>query len=275
MGILNVTPDSFSDGGEFFDPEHAVAQGLKLVEDGADVLDVGGESTRPNSTPVDEDEELRRVVPVLQSLRRQTKVPLSIDTTKANVARAALEAGAQIVNDISGLMFDPAMPKVCLDFQAGVVAMHIQGTPQTMQINPQYDDVVAEVSIWLQARVHSLLDFGIPPEKLCLDPGIGFGKTPEHNMQLLSNVAALKSLGFPVLIGHSRKRFIGKMLGRKVDETLAGTVGIAIALARQNVDMIRVHDVRAVRDALLAWNAVNSRVPHDERSFERGLSFQV
>lgn len=260
MGILNVTPDSFSDGGEHDALDAAVAYGLQLVEDGAEILDVGGESTRPNAEPVSEAEELRRVVPVISALSQRTRVPISIDTTKAAVARAALEAGASIVNDVSGLTFDPAIVDVCRETSAGVVCMHIQGTPQTMQIDPHYDDVVRDVCGWLKARLDLLTASGIPAERILLDPGIGFGKTPEHNVKLLSNVDELKRLGCPVLVGHSRKRFIGKLLGRKVDERNFGTVGIAIALAQQKVDVLRIHDVRAVRDSLLAWDAVACHV---------------
>ncbi|MCC7423176.1 MAG: dihydropteroate synthase [Planctomycetaceae bacterium] len=260
MGILNVTPDSFSDGGEHASVDAAVAHGLRLVEDGADILDIGGESTRPNSEPVSEAEELRRVVPVIRELARHTSAPISIDTTKAAVAQAALEAGAAIVNDISGLTFEPAIIDVCRTMEAGVVCMHIQGTPQTMQINPQYDDVVRDIRGWLSDRIAALKAAGIASERIVLDPGIGFGKTPEHNISLLSNVAALQSLGSPILIGHSRKRFIGKLLGRKVDERNFGTVGISIALAQQHVEILRIHDVRAVRDSLLAWDAVASRI---------------
>lgn len=260
MGILNVTPDSFSDGGEHASVEAAVAHGLQLVEDGADILDIGGESTRPNSEPVGEAEELRRVVPVIRELARQTSAPISIDTTKAAVARAALEAGAAIVNDISGLTFEPAIIDVCRTTEAGVVCMHIQGTPQTMQINPQYDDVVRDIQGWLTERTDALMSAGIAAERIVLDPGIGFGKTPEHNIALLSNIAALQSLGYPVLVGHSRKRFIGRLLGRKVDERNFGTVGISIALAQQHVEILRIHDVRAVRDSLLAWDAVAGRL---------------
>lgn len=260
MGILNVTPDSFSDGGENFPHEAAVARGLQLVDDGADILDVGGESTRPQSTPVPADEELRRVVPVVRALAGQVSVPISIDTTKAVVARAALDAGADIVNDISGLTFDAEMIDVCRRTGAGVVCMHIQGTPQTMQIAPRYDDCVRDVSAWLRARLERLFAEGIAPDRIVLDPGIGFGKTPQHNVELLSHARDLHALGRPLLVGHSRKRFLGKLLGRKVDERDSGTVGVAIALAQQGVEILRVHDVRAVRDALVAWHAVASRI---------------
>ncbi len=256
MGIVNVTPDSFSDGGQFLDRTAAVEHALRLAEDGADILDVGGESTRPNAESVPEQEELDRVVPVIEQLARRTETPISIDTTKAAVARAALCAGAHIVNDISGLTFDPAMPEVCRELQAGVVVMHIQGTPRTMQLDPRYDDVVREVTDWLAVRIAVLHAAGIDRERICIDPGIGFGKTAAHNLQLLSNIRGLAELGLPVLVGHSRKRFLSKLLGRKVEETTYGTVGVSVALAQQGVDVLRIHDVRAVRDALLAWNAV-------------------
>ena len=261
MGILNVTPDSFSDGGECLSVEAAVARGAELVRQGADIIDVGGESTRPQAAPVGIEDELRRVVPAIRALKQQIDRPISIDTTKAAVARAAVEAGAVIVNDVSGLTFDPDMISACRDTAVGVVCMHIQGTPQTMQIDPQYDDVVRDVRRWLQARVAALASAGIPPERIVLDPGVGFGKTPEHNVALLSHVGELRSVGRPVLVGHSRKRFLGKLLGRKVDERVFGTVGVAVALAQQRVELLRVHDVQAVRDALLAWHAVAERIP--------------
>lgn len=256
MGILNVTPDSFSDGGRYAQVETAVAQGLKLIEEGADILDVGGESTRPQSTPVPEDEELRRVVPVIRRLAAETSTPISIDTTKSAVAKAALDAGAVIVNDISGLTFDPLMIDVCRSSGAAVVCMHIQGTPQTMQDDPHYEDVVTEVTAWLERRLEALESQGIARERICLDPGIGFGKTARHNLELLSHVGRFHEMKRPVLIGHSRKRFVGKILGRPVDERSLGTVGISLALACQGADILRLHDVRATRDALLAFRAV-------------------
>lgn len=255
MGIVNVTPDSFSDGGQFFDPGAAVSRGLQLVADGADILDVGGESTRPDSLIVSADEERRRVVPVIQGLARQTSTPISIDTSKAEVARAALDAGATIVNDISGLRFDPAMIRTCAACRCGVVCMHIQGTPQTMQIAPHYQDVLAEVLAYLAERVQVLTDAGIAAERIALDPGIGFGKTASHNLTLLAAIRTLQSLGRPILIGHSRKRFLQKLIGRPVDERLFGTVGVSVGLAHQGVDILRVHDVGANRDAVTAFLA--------------------
>lgn len=253
MGIVNVTPDSFSDGGRFLAQGAAVRHALQLAEDGADILDIGGESTRPGAERVSVDEELRRVLGVIAELRPQTDCLLSIDTTKADVARQALEAGADIVNDISGLTFDDTMPEVCADSDCGVIAMHILGNPQTMQDDPQYNDVVRDVSDWLRQRLDDLMQRGIAAERLAIDPGIGFGKTAQHNVELLSNIAALRSLGHPVLIGHSRKRFLAKVLGRPVEERSAGTLGVAIAAAEQGADMLRVHDVRSTRDALVAW----------------------
>lgn len=263
MGIVNVTPDSFSDGGEFASPERAVAHALQLAADGADVLDIGGESTRPGSSPVSAAEELDRVAPVIEQLRPQTTVPISIDTTKAVVAREALRLGAEIVNDISGLTFDPDMPAVCAEFEAGVICMHIQGTPATMQVDPRYDDVVSEVADWLQARLIALEQAGIDPARVMLDPGIGFGKTAEHNLQLMQHLPRLKQLGRPILVGHSRKRFLGKILGRTVDERQAGTIGVSVALAARGADLLRVHDVRAIRDALVAWQTIATDLPQD------------
>ncbi|MBC7819789.1 MAG: dihydropteroate synthase, partial [Planctomycetaceae bacterium] len=229
-----------------------------LVDEGADILDIGGESTRPGATPVSMEDELRRVVPVVRELARQTRVPISIDTSKAEVARQCLDAGAVIVNDISGLTFDADMPRVCRESTCGVIVMHIQGTPQTMQLNPRYDDVVADVCRYFSLRLDELEAAGIARERIVLDPGIGFGKTAEHNLELLSHIAEFHRLGQPVLIGHSRKRFLKKVLGREVEERNSGTLGVSLALAAQGTDILRVHDVRATRDALLAWHTVLS-----------------
>ncbi len=256
MGIVNVTPDSFSDGGEFLDQTRAIEQCLRLVDDGADLLDVGGESTRPGAVPVGEEEEIRRVVPVIAEVARRVSVPISIDTTKAAVARRALDAGAAIVNDISGLRFDPHMPEVCAHAQAGIVCMHMQGTPQTMQIDPRYTDVVREVADYLAQRLAALEACGIARERVVIDPGIGFGKTPDHNLTILKNIARFRALGRPVLIGHSRKRFLAKILGRTLDETSSATLGVSVAAALAGADLLRVHDVRATRDVLAACWAV-------------------
>jgi dihydropteroate synthase len=256
MGIVNVTPDSFSDAGQFLDPSRAVDQCLRLVADGADLIDLGGESTRPGATPVGEHEEIRRVVPVVAEVARRLSIPISIDTTKASVAERALGAGAMIVNDISGLRFDPRMPSVCAQAQAGVICMHMQGTPQTMQVDPHYENVVSEVAEFLTDRLAALEDCGIARERVVIDPGIGFGKTPAHNLAILKDIARFRAIGRPVLIGHSRKRFLAKILGRTLDETSAATIGVAVAATLAGADLLRVHEVRATRDALAACWAV-------------------
>lgn len=257
MGILNVTPDSFSDGGRFNTIDAAVNRALQMADDGANIIDIGGESTRPGAEPVSLEEELQRTIPVIRRLATQLRIPISIDTTKAEVARQALDAGAEIVNDISGLTFDPDMLEVCRQADAGICVMHIQGTPQTMQHNPHYMNVVSEVVEFLQQQVDRCLMAGIPPERMCVDPGIGFGKTSDHNLELLKAVPRLQQdLQRPVLIGHSRKRFLAKILGRAVEENSAGTIGVAVALAQLGVDVLRVHDVGAIRDALVAWDTV-------------------
>ena len=257
MGILNVTPDSFSDGGRFSTIDAAVSRALQMAEDGADMIDIGGESTRPGAEPVLLEEELRRTIPVIQKLATKLRVPMSIDTTKAEVARQALDAGAEIVNDISGLTFDRDMLEVCRKADAGICVMHIQGTPQTMQQNPQYGNVVSEVIEFLQQQVDRCLMAGISAERMCVDPGIGFGKTAGHNLELMSAVPKIQqALHRPVLIGHSRKRFLSKILGHTVEEQLAGTIGVTVALAELGTDVLRIHDVRDVRDALVAWDTI-------------------
>ncbi|MAT72257.1 MAG: dihydropteroate synthase [Planctomycetaceae bacterium] len=255
MGIINATPDSFSDGGRFFDPAAAIARGEQLAADGADLLDIGGESTRPYAEVVDAAEEQRRTQPVIAALAAAVDVPLSIDTSKASVAAAALEAGAQIINDVTGLTGDPAMLPLAVASAAGVCAMHMRGTPQTMQDDPQYDDLVGEIHAYLAARRDALLAAGVAAERICLDPGIGFGKTHQHNIQLMANCWRLHDLGCPLLVGHSRKGFLGKLIGDKQADRTAATVGAALALAVQGVQVIRVHDVRPVREALLAMEA--------------------
>jgi len=256
MGIVNVTPDSFSDGGRHADVEAAVAHGLALVADGADLLDVGGESTRPYSTPVDADEEWRRVGQVVHRLARESGVPVSIDTSKATVAARAIAAGAEIINDVTGLEGDPDMVRVAIESGAAVCAMHMQGTPQTMQVAPRYADVVAEIHGYLRRRRDALVAAGIPLERICLDPGIGFGKTHEHNLALLAAAGRFLDLGTPILVGHSRKGFIGKVIERELGrpatmaERDAGTAAAACRLAAAGVQIVRVHAVGLVRAAL-------------------------
>ncbi len=255
MGIVNVTPDSFSDGGEFLDPRRAIDHALDLVEQGADLLDIGGESTRPYSDRVAPEEELRRVIPVVEALASMIDLPLSIDTSKALVAREAMAAGAEIINDVTGLTGDPAMLEVAIESQAGLCVMHMQGTPQTMQDNPQYDNVTREIADYLSQRRDSLLAAGIPLERICLDPGIGFGKSHEHNLELMQGCRTFHQLGCPLLVGHSRKGFLGKLLGDKEQDRSWATLGGAISLARQGVQVIRLHEIRPTREALLAFAA--------------------
>ncbi|RLS51138.1 MAG: dihydropteroate synthase [Planctomycetota bacterium] len=262
MGILNVTPDSFSDGGRYQDVAAAVGQGLQLAADGAAVIDIGGESTRPGAEPVSADNELRRVIPVIAALRQQSTIPISIDTMKASVAREALAAGANIVNDVSGLTFDRKMPETCAASDCGVIVMHMQGSPQTMQANPHYIDVVTEIRQFFDHQLHQLAAAGIEPHRVMLDPGIGFGKAARHNLQLMHSLKELRAAGRPLLIGHSRKRFLKHLLGRELDERSAGTLGVAIALAEQGVDLLRVHEVSPLRDALIAWQAIRTGEIH-------------
>ena len=245
MGIVNVTPDSFSDGGLFFDEERAVAHGRELAEQGADILDIGGESTRPGSDPVSEEEEIRRVVPVIKRLSRECTLPLSIDTYKANVARAGLAAGACIVNDISGLTYDPSMIEVVREFQATVILMHVLGSPKTMQVRPVYQDVVREVYEFLESRSAAARGIGI--SQIIIDPGLGFGKDLEHNLDLVRHLKMFKPIGYPVLIGPSRKSFIGKILDLPTRERLEGTAAAVTACIMHGANIIRVHDVREMK----------------------------
>ncbi len=248
MGILNVTPDSFSDGGEFVDPEKAVARGLEIVAEGADIIDVGGESTRPGAAPVSPLEEMERTIPVIEKLRAQTDALISIDTQKAEVARVAVAAGADIVNDVSALA-DPDMAAVASETGAGLVLMHMQGTPETMQNDPRYDDVVSNVRNFLEERMAFAAEQGVLPKQIALDPGIGFGKTDEHNLALLRGIPELTALGRPVLIGASRKSFIGRLLERIPEERLAGSLAAAVFAKLRGVQLLRVHDVKESCDA--------------------------
>jgi dihydropteroate synthase len=257
MGIVNVTPDSFSDGGRFASTEAAVAHALDLVRQGADLLDVGGESSRPGAEPVPADEEMRRVLPVVRQLAAATSVPLSVDTTKAAVADACLAAGAHVINDITALLGDPDMARVAAARRAGVVLMHMRGTPRTMQLDPRYDDVVAEVVRFLDERLRAATAAGIEAGRVVLDPGIGFGKTTEHNLKLLAHLGELRALGRPVLLGVSRKNCLGKVLGRGVGERLAGSLAAAChAVTRGTAQIVRAHDVRETREAVALLAAI-------------------
>jgi dihydropteroate synthase len=256
MGVLNVTPDSFSDGGLYAEPGRAVDRGLALVAEGADIVDVGGESTRPGSLPVPEAEELRRVVPVVEALRKQTPALISVDTTKSAVARAALEAGADIVNDTSALRFDPAMAGVVARSGAAVVLMHMKGTPLTMQDAPAYDDIVGEIAAFLDDRIRVAEAAGIPRGRIVVDPGIGFGKSFAHNLELLRRQADFHALGRPLLVGFSRKAFLGRILDRPPDERLEGTIAAAVLSVERGAHILRVHDVGPVARAVRAAEAI-------------------
>ncbi len=259
MGILNVTPDSFSDGGRFLSVESALARARQLIREGADIIDIGGESTRPGAEPVPTEEELRRVIPVIRAIRQESSVPISIDTYKAAVAQAALEAGANIINDISALRFDPQMARVVADARVPVVLMHMLGTPKTMQQNPVYTDVVREIKGFLAERIVFARAHGI--EKIIIDPGIGFGKTVEHNVEILRRLSELKELGCPILIGTSRKSFIGKLGGTEenplpIPERLEGTIASNVIAVLNGAQIVRVHDVAAMKKALAIVDAV-------------------
>ncbi len=265
MGIINVTPDSFYDGGKRLDSDKAVADGIGLVESGADIIDIGGESTRPGAGAVSLEEELQRVLPVIQGLRRNVKVPISIDTYKAQVAQAALREGADLVNDISALRFDPRMAVLVAAEKVPVVLMHMQGTPQTMQAEPIYKDVLQEVQDFLAAQVRFAIEAGVDRKSIIIDPGIGFGKTLEHNLTLLKGLPALASVGQPLLVGASRKAFIGKILGVEPDERLEGSLAAAIAAVFGGAHIIRVHDVNETRKAVRVADAIRFGVPGVER----------
>jgi dihydropteroate synthase len=256
MGVVNVTPDSFSDGGRYFDAGKAVARGLELAAEGADILDIGGESTRPGSLPVPEAEELRRVVPVIEALRKRTAALLSIDTTKATVARAALAAGADIVNDTSAFRFDPAMPGEVARSGAGVILMHMKGTPLTMQDAPRYDDLLGEVGAFLGERMRLAEAAGIPRERIIVDPGIGFGKTFEDNLVILRRQEVFHALGRPVLLGFSRKAFLGRILGLPPEERLEGTIAAAVLSVDRGAHILRVHDVGPLARAVRSTEAI-------------------
>jgi dihydropteroate synthase len=252
MGVINVTPDSFSDGGEFLDPDRAIAHGLQLAADGAEILDVGGESTRPGALPVPADEELRRVLPVIEGLVTQgVAAQISIDTSKAAVASEALNTGATFVNDVTALRGDPAMASLVAESGADCCLMHMLGEPRTMQDDPYYDDVVSEVKAFLQDRLSHAVDQGIAESKVVLDPGIGFGKTLEHNLELVRRLEEIVAIGPPVMIGASRKSFLGRISGRSdPHERVPGTVAVNVLAYERGVRLFRVHDVPPNRDAL-------------------------
>ena len=256
MGIVNITPDSFSDGGLYLETDAAVAHALQLVHEGADLIDIGGESSRPGADTIPCELELQRVIPTIRALAQQTQVPISVDTTKAEVARQALRAGAQIVNDITGLQ-DLEMRHVVREYGAGVILMHMQGNPRTMQINPCYDNLFSQIEDFFCERMNMAQAAGISTDQICLDPGLGFGKNHEHNYMLLRNLRYFQKLGRPVCLGVSRKGFIGTVTGRPRPERLAGSLALAChALADKAAQILRVHDVAAHRDAVLIMEAL-------------------
>jgi dihydropteroate synthase len=254
MGIVNVTPDSFSDGGAYLDPDAAIAHGFELVGEGADILDVGGESTRPGAAEVSAAEEIERVVPVIEGLA-DAGVPISIDTSKAAVAERALGAGASIVNDVTALG-DPAMAPLCAEANCGLVLMHMKGTPRTMQQEPRYEDLLGEISAFLRERIDRAVEAGLAEEAIWLDPGIGFGKTVDHNLELIDRLGELRELGRPLVLGASRKSFIGKLSGREVGERLGGSLAAAVVGSLRGADVLRVHDVGATREAVMVTEAI-------------------
>jgi dihydropteroate synthase len=261
MGILNVTPDSFSDGGRFLDAGKAVARGEAMIAEGAELIDVGGESTRPGAAPVDEAEELRRVIPVVKALASRTGAVISIDTRKAGVARAALDAGASIVNDIEAQRTDPELWRAVAAAGAGYVSMHMQGTPQTMQADPRYEDVVGEVTGFFRERLLRLEACGVRPEQVLLDPGIGFGKTLDHNLALIRGLGVISTLGRPILLGVSRKSFIGRLFGAEPDDRLGASLACALWAAGSGAGMFRVHDVAETVQALRMREILNQKNP--------------
>ncbi len=257
MGILNVTPDSFSDGARFFDRSNAIEQARALAKAGADILDIGGESTRPGSQFVDADTELGRIIPVIESVLPEIDIPVSVDTRKASVAAEALRLGCHLINDISA-GGDPGMIEVLGKFEAPVIIMHMKGEPKTMQVSPAYTEVVGEVVDFLEIRARALTDGGIPADRIVIDPGLGFGKRFIDNLRLLKNIGQIRQLGYPVLIGGSRKRFIGELLQANVDHRLAGDLAVVAACCRGGADIIRVHDVRETVDFIKTLDAVDN-----------------
>lgn len=257
MGVINATPDSFSDGGSFLDPTAACDHGLRLVAEGADILDIGGESTRPGAQSVSANEEMRRVLPVIRSIRETSQVLISIDTSKAEVARAALDAGADIINDVTGLQGDPEMAKVAAEAGSGVVVMHMQGTPRTMQMAPKYHDVVSEVGDFFRHALNHAVGSGIDPMTIALDPGIGFGKTPEHNSALLRHLTQFHELGRPLLVGVSRKSFLGWIAGSsQMEDRFWPGVALTSFCRERGARILRVHDVKAHNEALKMTEAI-------------------
>jgi dihydropteroate synthase len=256
MGILNITPDSFSDGGLYLDSNKAIDHGLRLIAEGADILDVGGESTRPGSDPTPGEVELKRILPVISGLKKHTDALISVDTMKSEVAQAAIEEGADIINDISALRNDPGMLKLAVEKDAPVILMHMKGTPKTMQVEPHYDDVLAEIHAFFEKRITWAIGNGLNREKIIIDPGIGFGKRLQDNLTLIRNLNSFRTLDQPILIGVSRKAFIGKTLDLPSNERVEGSIASAVISVLQGVHILRVHDVAASKRAVVMAEAI-------------------
>lgn len=261
MGILNVTPDSFSDGGKYNNPQRALQRALEMEEEGADIIDVGGESTRPGSDPISPEEELDRILPVLELLLKEVEIPISVDTYKARVAKTVLELGVHMINDISGLHFDGEMARVVADYDVPVVLMHIRGRPKDMQRNPIYKDLMGEIIDYLEESINLALGNGVKEENIIVDPGIGFGKKPEHNLLILRRLGELKTLGYPLLIGPSRKSFIGKILALPVDQRLEGTAACVALGISNGADIVRVHDVKEIKRVIQITDLILGKTP--------------
>lgn len=264
MGVLNVTPDSFSDGGRYFDESSAIAHALRMTREGADVLDIGGESSRPGAEPLPLEEELKRTIPVIARIAKEISIPISIDTYKAEVAQKALDAGASIVNDISGLRFDPEMARMVARYEVPVVIMHMKGTPRDMQKNPVYDDLIQEILDYLRKGIRTAEESGIAEDRIIIDPGIGFGKTFAHNLQIIHKLHEFTLLGKPVLVGPSRKAFIGKVLGDvPPDERLEGTAAAVAISVMNGASLVRVHEVREMARVVKVADAIRRMKIHD------------
>ena len=256
MGILNVTPDSFSDGGTYLDPYKAVDKVAEMVQEGVHLIDIGGESTRPGASHVPAEEELKRIIPVIDRISKNISIPISVDTYKAEVARSAIDAGAHIINDISGLRFDPKMAEIAAKVACPVILMHIKGRPGNMQINPHYDSLIDEVMAYLEESINMAEQAGVAPEKIIIDPGIGFGKSFDHNLQLINRLDEFRILGKPILIGPSRKSFIGQILDASPEERIEGTIAAAIVALQKGAHIIRVHDVKEASKAVKVADAI-------------------
>ncbi|MFO7980020.1 MAG: dihydropteroate synthase [Candidatus Aminicenantes bacterium] len=269
MGILNITPDSFSDGGLYYNKQNAVKRGLQLIEEGADILDIGGESSRPGSDPITAEEEKKRILPVLSEIRKQTDTFISVDTTKSEVLKAALDQGADILNDISGMRFDPKMLELASEKNIPVVIMHMKGTPKNMQKRPKYENVVEEIKTFLKKRVKTALKTGIKKNKIIIDPGIGFGKRLKDNLKIIGNLSSFNELDLPILIGVSRKSFIGNLLNVTPDQRIEGTIASSLVSVLQGAHILRSHDIASLKKAVIVTEAIMNEADLNPSSEEK------